>query len=49
MIVLEFGDYSGSLNITAFDRNVETLSELAKQERNIMFLTQKIKTELLFQ
>ena len=31
MIVLEFGDYSGSLNITAFDRNAEILSELAKQ------------------
>lgn len=31
MIDLEFGDYSGSLNIIAFDRNAEILSELAKQ------------------
>ena len=31
MIVLEFGDYTGSLNISAFDRNAEILSELVKQ------------------
>lgn len=31
MLVLECEDYSGSLNIIAFDRNAEILSELAKQ------------------
>ena len=31
MLVLKCEDYSGSLNIIAFDRNAEILSELAKQ------------------